>query len=151
VWLRDWFKKRNQEHPIRERRLKILALSIFLQDRILLERLGRQYNWELHFTNSPPEAFDWVSQSQFEIILCDRNQPGYPWREVVDRLAKSSPRSCILLISPVNDDYLWSDVLQWGGYDVLRRPLRAEAVLHLVNAAKRFTSPVPSPCETRIF
>lgn len=145
MWLRDWFKKRNQEHPIRGGRLKILALSVFLQDRILLERLGKQYNWELRFTNSPPEAFKWVLQNQFEIILCDRNQPGYPWREVMDCLAKSSPRSCILLISPVNDDDLWSDVLQWGGYDVLRRPLRAEAVLHLVNAAKRFISPVPSP------
>ena len=150
MWLRNLFKKRNQAQPIREERLKILALSIFLQDRLLLERLGRLYNWELRFTNSPPEAFNWVSRSQFEIILCDRNQPGYPWREVVDRLAKSSPRSCVLLISPINDDYLWSDVLQWGGYDVLRRPLRAEAVLNLVNAAKRFISPVPSACGTRI-
>ena len=145
MWLRNWFKKRNQAHPISERRLKILALSVFLQDRILLERLGKQCNWELRFTNSPPEAFKWVSQHQYEIILCDRNQPGYPWREVMDRLAKSSPRSCILLISPVNDDYLWRDVLQWGGYNVLRRPLHPEAVLHFVDAATRFTSPMPSP------
>jgi len=150
VWLRDWFKKRNQRHQIPEARLKILALSIFLQDRLLLERLGRQCNWELRFTNSPPEAFNWVSQSQFEIILCDRNQPGFPWREVVDRLAKSSPRSCILLISPMNDDYLWSDVLQWGGYDILRRPLHAEDVLQLVGAVTRYISSVPSPCGTGI-
>jgi two-component system response regulator HydG len=144
VWLREWFKKRNQAPLIIEERLKILALSIFLQDRLLLERLGKQNNWELRFTNSPPEAFNWVSRSQFEVILCDRNQPGYPWREVMDRLAKSSPRSCIVLISPVHDDYLWRDVLQSGGYDVLRRPLRPEAVLHLVDAAIRFISPVPS-------
>jgi DNA-binding NarL/FixJ family response regulator len=150
VWLSDWFKKRNQERPIREKSLKILALSVFLQDRILLERLGKQYDWELRFTNSPTEAFKWVSQNQFEIILCDRNQPGYPWREVMDCLAKSSPRSCILLISPVNDDYLWNDVLQWGGYDVLRRPLLPEAVLHSIGAAIRFISPVATPCGTRI-
>lgn len=151
MWLRDWFNKRYQAHPPPAARLKILALSIFLQDRLLLERLGKQNNWELRFTNSPTDAFDWASQNQFEIILCDRNQPGYPWREVMDRLAKSSPRSCILLISPINDDYLWSDVLQWGGYDVLMRPLRAEVVLHLVNAAKRFVSPASSTCGARIF
>jgi CheY-like chemotaxis protein len=144
VWLREWFKKRNQAPPIPEGRLKILALSIFLQDRLLLERLGKQHNWELRFTNSPSEAFTWASHSQFEIILCDRNQPGYPWREVMDRLAKGSPRSCILLISPISDDYLWRDVLQSGGYDVLSRPLRAEAGLHSVDAAIRFISPVPS-------
>lgn len=147
MWLGGWFKKRSQAHPIREARLKTLALSIFLQDRLLLERLGKQHNWELRFTNSPPEAFNWASQIQFEIILCDRNQPGYPWREVMDRLAKSSPRSCILLISPMNDEYLWSEGLQWGGYEVLRRPLRADAVVHLVDAALRFIS-APSPCAT---
>jgi CheY-like chemotaxis protein len=145
VWLRDWFKKKNQEHPIRKAHVKILALSIFLQDRLLLERLGKQYNWEFRFTNSPPEAFKWVSHGQFKIILCDRNQPGYPWREVMDHLAKSSPRSCILLISPTNDDYLWSDVLQSGGYDVLKRPLSPEAVLHSVEAAIRFMFPVAAP------
>jgi DNA-binding response OmpR family regulator len=151
VWLMNWFKQRNQGQPLPEARLKILALGMFIQDRILLERLGKRHNWELRFTNSPPDAFQWVSQKEFEIILCDRNQPGYPWREVMDRLAKNSPRSCILLISPVNDDYLWRDVLQWGGYDVLRRPLDPEAVLHLVDAVIRFISPVPSACETRIF
>ena len=149
MWLADWLRKRNQARSAREARLKILALSIFFQDRLLLERLGKEHHWELRFTNSPPEAFQWASQSQFEIILCDRNQPGYPWREVMDRLAKSSPRSCILLVSPMNDDYLWSDVLQSGGYAVLRRPLRVDAVVRLVSAARRFISPLPSPCGVR--
>jgi hypothetical protein len=87
-----------------------------------------------------------ASQSHFEVILCDRHQPGYPWREVMDRLAVSSPRSCMLLVSPVNYDYLWSDVLQHGGYDILIRPLREGAVLHAVAAAIRYVLPGASFC-----
>jgi DNA-binding NarL/FixJ family response regulator len=108
-----------------------------LDDRILLQRLGKQHNWELCFTYSPREAFGLASQSYFELILCDRNQPGYPWREAMDRLAECSPRSCILLVSPVRDDALWRNVLQQGGYDVLIRPLREESALHAVHAVLR--------------
>jgi DNA-binding NarL/FixJ family response regulator len=135
VWLPNWLKKRKETPPICEERLRILALSVSLDDRFLLERLRKQHDWEVLFTHSPRHAFSLVSQSHFEVILCDRNQYGYPWREVIDRLAEISPRSFILLVSPVSDDYLWREVLQRGGYDVLGCPLREKAVLQLIDAA----------------
>jgi DNA-binding response OmpR family regulator len=141
VWLTDWFKKWKAPRRAPEGRLKILALSMFLEDRFVLERLGRQHDWELQFTSSPREGLKLSSQSHFELILCDRDQPGYPWREVMYRLAACSPRSCIFLVSPVSDDHLWRDVLQQGGYDVLIRPLREESALHAVEAVLRFISP----------
>jgi DNA-binding response OmpR family regulator len=107
-----------------------------LSDLFLLERLGKQHAWELRFTTSPGEGIRLVSQSHFELILCDCNQPGYPWREVIDRLAASSPRSRILLVSPVSDDYLRRDVLHQGGCDILVRPLREES-LRTVQAVLR--------------
>jgi len=141
VWLPDWLKKRGLRRPIPEERVRILALSLFLEDRFLLERLGKRYNWELRFAISPRDGFSLASQSHFDLILCDRHQPGYPWREVMDRVASSSPRSCILLVTPVSDDHLWREVLQQGGYDVLMRPLSEEGALHAVQSAMRFASP----------
>ena len=132
MWLMDWFKNRKESPPIREERLRILAVSLSLDDRFLLQRLGKQRNWEVLFTHSPRHAFGMVSQSHFEVILCDRNQYGYPWREVMDRLAQGSPRSDILLVSPMRDDFLWRDVLQHGGYDCLIRPLREDAILQMI-------------------
>jgi len=52
----------------------------------------------------------------------------------MDRLARDSPRSDILLVSPKRDDYVWRDVLQHGGYDCLLRPLREDAVLQMIGA-----------------
>ena len=59
----------------------------------------------------------------------------------MDGLAASSPRSCIILISPKKDDYLWWDVLNHRGFDVLIRPLREEHVLRMIDAAILFLSP----------
>jgi DNA-binding response OmpR family regulator len=141
MWLTDRFKKWNASRPAPEGCLRILVLSMSLEDRFVLERLGKQHDWELQFTSSPGEGLKLASQSHFDLILCDRDQYGYPWREVMDRLAACSPRSCILLVSPVSDDHLWRDVLQRGGYDVLIRPLREQSALHAVEAVLRFISP----------
>jgi CheY-like chemotaxis protein len=121
--------------------LRILAVCIFLDDRFVLERIGNLYGWRLCFSSSPKDAFRLASQSDFDLILCDRNQPGYPWREVMDGQAASSPRSCIILTSPKKDDYLWWDVLNHRGFDVLIRPLREEHVLRMIDAAILFLSP----------
>lgn len=141
MWLSSWFKKRPDAPPAPDGRLRILAVSISIDDRLLLGQLAEQHNWDLRFTQSPRDAFTLADQSHFEIILCDHNQPGYPWREVMDRLAASSPRSCILLVSPRGDDRLWRSVLQHGGYDVLLRPLCEHTALHAIEAVLRFISP----------
>lgn len=141
MWLTDWFKRADETRQSPEPRLKILALSMSLDDRLLLEQLAKPRHWTVRFTHSPQEGFTLATQNHFEVVLCDRNQYGYPWREVIDRLASISPESCILLVSPVKEDYLWRDVLQLGGYDVLPRPLRESAVLQAIDAVVRFVSP----------
>ena len=140
MWCSNWFKKRTPSVQPGQQ-LRILAVCIFLDDRFVLERIGNLYGWRLCFSSSPNDAFRLASQSDFDLILCDRNQPGYPWREVMDGLAASSPRSCIILTSPKKDDYLWWDVLNHRGFDVLIRPLREEHVLRMIDAAILFLSP----------
>ena len=138
MWLPDWYKKRDVARRVAKKRLRILLLRVPLRDVFLLERLGKQQAWELRFTTSPREGFRLVSRSHFELILCDCNQAEDHWRGVIERLAASSPRSRILLVSPVSDDYLRRDVLRHGGHDVLVRPLREESALHSVQAVSRF-------------
>jgi CheY-like chemotaxis protein len=140
VWLTDWYKRRNNVRPVAGKRLRILALRLPLSDLFLLERLGKTHAWEVRFTTSAGAGFRLASQSHFELILCDCNQAESHWRGVIERIAASSPRSCILLVSPVRDDYLRRDVLQRGGHDVLVRPLREESALYSVQAVSRLVS-----------
>lgn len=143
-WLPDWFK--NRKKAIARQRIRILGVSISSEDRASLDWLADQHDWELRFVTSAREGFRLAAQIHFDLILCDRYQPGHPWREVMEGLASRAPRSCVLLISPVNDDYLWNDVLQRGGYDILIRPLREKAVLRSVDAAVHYNSREASFC-----
>ena len=141
LWLSKWFKKRDCPEPApTAKRLRILAVSISLEDIFLLEYLADQQGWEVSFTSSPQEAFRLASYGGFDMILCDRKQPGYPWREVMTCLAEKSPHSCIFLVSSTKDDYLWWEVLNHRGFDILIHPLRADTVLRAVDTAGRYLS-----------
>ena len=124
LWLSDLLKKRERQQRVEPRRIRILTVSISLEEIFLLERLGDRHGWDVRFTPSPHKAFRSTSHDQFDLILCDHHQSGYPWREVMDRLAHNSPHSFIFLVSPNSDDHLWWDVLDHGGFDVLIHPLR---------------------------
>jgi PleD family two-component response regulator len=141
MWLVNWFKKRDEEPAPLEDHVTILAVAMSIDDRVSLGWFADEHNWKIRFTQSPREAFTLASERQFEVILCDRTQPGYPWREVMYRLAACSPQSCILLVSPVSDDDLWQSVLQHGGYDVLIRPLRENITVRTIQAALRLIFP----------
>jgi hypothetical protein len=57
------------------------------------------------------------------------------------RLARCTPQSCILLVSPVSGDDLWVSVLEHGGYDVLIRPLKENTAVRTIQAALRLIFP----------
>ena len=141
MWLDKWFKKRDDEPPPPEERPQILAVAMSVDDRVSLGWVGKEHHWKIRFTQSPREALTLASQRHFDVILCDRTQPGYPWGEVMYSLAACSPQSCILLVSPASDDGLWQSVLHHGGYDVLIRPLKESATIRTIQAALRFMSP----------
>lgn len=141
MWLSRWFAGADCPEPvIPARDLRILAVSIPPEDLFLLEYLAAQQGWKIKSTRSAQEAFDLASNGGFDMVLCYRNQSGYPWREVMDRLADNSPESCIFLVSPTKDDYLWWDVICHRGFDVLTRPLRTETVLRTMESAANYLS-----------
>ena len=39
------------------------------------------------------------------------------------------------MTSPVNDGYLWGEVIRRGGYDVLAKPLEEDQTVRFVNLA----------------
>jgi DNA-binding NtrC family response regulator len=138
--LERWWKKWHLAAP-GSARLRILAVAIPGADRSLLAHMGKEHGWDLCFCPALEEALAALPTGDFTVILCDRDQPGLPWRQVLAHLVAHSPKTSILLVSPVNDDFLWREVVQCGGYDVLARPLRGDSAVQAIHAAARSTSP----------
>lgn len=102
----------------------VVALIRDGQDRDLLELIGIRDRLDIHFADNCDEAWNAANRLKSPVVLCERNVPGIEWRDAVRMLASAAPHPCVILTSPVTDDYLWKEIVMRGGYDVLATPLR---------------------------
>jgi hypothetical protein len=127
-----WIRRGGATQPSPPARVRVVALVVNQQDRQVLDV---QEAFETHFAESLENAWDLMKTLHAPVVLLDRNWPGTDWRVEIQRFASSPYRPCVILISGVADEYLWETVVQWGGYDILAKPLRADAVEHVIKLA----------------
>ena len=119
--------------------VRVLAILGSEADRSLFNLASSQrVNWEPVAAGSWDEATPLLASARFAVIVCDRDLPGRDWRQTVRDLAKLSP--CILLASTRIDGFLWQEVVQFGGHDVLAKPLEERSVLRGIDQALRYTA-----------
>ena len=99
--------------------------------RDIADRLG----WMLFWAPSCDKAVKLLDHYGMPLVICDRDLPGEDWRKVIQRIGSSKRRVCVLLASTVCDDFLWKEVTQHGGFDVLLKPFDAERVARTVKFA----------------
>lgn len=128
--VRPWHATRIAVVPI-----AIIGLVTKTEERRLLAGLSSRNGWHLLFAETYEEARAWSAKLKVPVILCDRDFPSRGWREVIGGLASSPHSPCIILLSSVFDNYLWNEVVRTGGYDVLPKPLREDAVVRAVRLA----------------
>ena len=57
------------------------------------------------------------------VVICERDLPDGNWRDVLEVTASLPHPPPVIVISRLADEYLWSEVLNLGGYDLLAKPL----------------------------
>jgi FixJ family two-component response regulator len=68
------------------------------------------------------------------ILLLDRDY-SERWQTAIGDLIKLRRTRCVVLLSNVSDQYLWDEMVQHGGFDILTRPFRKEHVLSTLQFA----------------
>jgi DNA-binding NtrC family response regulator len=127
--LTNWWRDADAE------RIQVLAITPDDRDRRSLAACAVREQWDLVITAGFEDALDAAKGSRAAVILCDRDMPGLDWRAALKKLAASKPAFAIILISSVNDEYLWDEVIHRGGYDVLAKPLQEDQTVRAVNLA----------------
>lgn len=117
--------------------VSILAVMPNHADRTAMRQISERAHWYLQVGDTFEEGIDMLRDREFAVILCDRDLPGVGWREAIAALVKKAPRTSVILTSPVNDDYLWQEVIRCGGYDVLTKPFQEERVIKTIAVACR--------------
>ncbi len=92
-------------------------------------------DWTVAAARSSDEAVAAIESQEFSLVICDRDLPGEDWRDVLARLTSLSQPVCVFLASPVVDEYLWNEVIQHRGYDVVTKPYRYDELTRAVTFA----------------
>ena len=118
--------------------ITVLAVSVSETECSCVEQVASVSGWEKAFAGTCQEAEELLANRQFAVILVDRDLPNTDWRVAIEGLAKIAPESCSVLISAVNDEYLWREVIQRGGFDVISKPLKPDQLRRRIDDAWLF-------------
>lgn len=112
----------------------VLLISPVESDQEVIEQALSGTHWRLLTARDCHEAFHALLNRSIPVVLCDRDLPGLPWRQALKFLSSLRP-ACVILVSRVSDSYLWEEVIQRGGFDVLTKPYRRDDLVRTLDFA----------------
>jgi len=120
---------------VSQKTIDLLLISPFDEDHQRLRDILRHSNWRQHDARSERDAFDFLQANVAPVVICEQELPDGNWKDVLARLGKMQCPPMLVVTSRLADDRLWSEVLHFGGYNVLAKPLHLKEVVHVVAQA----------------
>ncbi len=115
--------------------VRLLAVTHGADDWPVLREVAQQQGWNVTWADSTDSAVAALAAQSIAVVICDRDLAGQEWRSILRRIAQAGRGTFVLLASPVSDVYLWKEVSQNGGFDVLTKPFQRERLIRAVNLA----------------
>jgi DNA-binding response OmpR family regulator len=128
--------------------LTVLSVSAHEDDHVALERILRPTNWRVRPAASLSEALDDLHAEPAAVVICERDLPDGTWKHLLAQLALQDTPPLLVVSSRLADDFLWAEVLNLGGCDVLAKPFEPKEVLWTVNTAGNHRHAACSQLET---
>jgi DNA-binding NtrC family response regulator len=107
------------------------------EDLDLLEQIFRETNWRLCRAKGYREAVMILCRDRMPVVICRRHLSDGNWKDILSQIADlpDAPRLIVASTEPV--DYLWAEVINLGGYDILITPFDQHEVIWAVGCAWR--------------
>jgi DNA-binding NtrC family response regulator len=113
---------------------QILSVSPFPGDHLTVGHVVENSPWRFTAVRSTTEACQELNRSQYTVVFCESFLSDGTWKDMLDIVSGLDDPPLLVVISQLADEYLWAEVLNFGGYDVLAKPLvedEVRRVLHL--------------------
>jgi DNA-binding response OmpR family regulator len=92
-----------------------------------------------------------LERQSVQVVIAESELPNWSWKKVLNDLRRLAEPPQLIVTSRTADDYLWAEVLNIGGYDVLPQPLERDEVERVVAAARRqYNRPLARPAQSSI-
>jgi formate/nitrite transporter len=86
-------------------------------------------------TNSPAEGLKLISDTKFDVVLCDWKMPGFDGMDVVEEIDKRSPDSAIVMISGFPSVGRATEAMKRGAMDYVSKPFTPDEISNAVKRA----------------
>ena len=110
----------------------VLAVSGLIEDQASLRTIFRHSNWTLCCAETLDEARAVLSRVPVGVVVCEEAQP---WKDLLQQLWTVENPPPLVVSSRLDDDDIWAEVLNLGGYDVLTKPFDQREVFHILAMA----------------
>ena len=119
-------------------KISILIVSPYDEDHRSFRAIFRRSNWTLHTASTIAESLQALQDADVSVVLCERDLPDGSWKDLLESIAATvtfPPR--VIVTSADADNYLWSEVLNCGGFDVLLKPVEPQELFRVASLANR--------------
>lgn len=73
------------------------------------------------------------------VVITEKELPDGTWKDIQRLMESRAPAALLIVASRTADEYLWSEVLNAGGFDVLSKPFRRQETTRvLAHAVSRY-------------
>ncbi|HEY1240331.1 MAG TPA: response regulator [Bryobacteraceae bacterium] len=107
------------------------------ENRLLLHAVFKKQGWRLHEAADRKRALQCLERQPVQVVVADADAAAWSWKRVLEDLQRMTNPPQLVVTSRLADDFLWSEVLNRGGYDVLPEPFQAEEVERVISSARR--------------
>jgi len=89
----------------------------------------------MQLARSVEQSLRMLDKFEAQVVIYDWDPGGGDWRVAVDGLTARRDHPCVLLASRVVDEYLWTELVKHGGFDVIPRSADAEQLIRSIGFA----------------
>lgn len=120
-----------------ESTVSALLVGEYPDDRQLLRGIFRDAGWRLWEASDQARALACLASHAVQVVLSETGGPDWHWGKLLYYLMQLAHPPQLIVTSRTADDYLWAEVLNIGGYDVLQQPFNRDEVERVVAGAYR--------------
>lgn len=121
--------------PQPEKVVMVLAISPFEEDHIFLRNIFGHSKWHIRGVRCWGDASPYLAAHRTPVVICESELPDANWKEVLEEVERLPDTPVLIVTSRLADDYLWAEVLNLGGYDVLMKPFDPVEVVRVISLA----------------
>lgn len=117
--------------------ISVLLVNACDEDRASLRRILSRSNWNVYEACGEDDALRLLQAEAVPVVICARELPDGDWHGFLKRTRELAHPPHVIVNSPSMDkiNYLWSEALREGAYDVIASPYTRDDVVRTVTLA----------------